>query len=397
MARPWHTPSVALSLELLQLAAGCADVLGLREAQLSGACLSAADCAPMEECFQNACRSSKCDNGDKRCIGLTAMVCGADNQWKTQICDAMCAAGSCRTPKSCSNDQLVCGDKSSCCEAIEITPDSFTLRYSYPDTASENMRSADDAVPRKVHRFALDRFEVSVGRFRQFIWTYDTVPAPSEGQGAHPGFPGSGWQQAWNDDSDRYPGSMFALTGAVNKYGVDVSKEADPLPPMRGVNWYVALAFCIWDGGRLPTEAEWAYAAFGGQEGRDFPWNTDLAPPISHEDAQYSDAEVIHDAPAAVGTHPQGEGAFKHEDLGGNVEEWVADVHQVRLPKSCQADAAPNEATECLQLEGTEFRVTRGGSYKDSGDLLRNTARSREVAVRSRAWIGFRCARDLDE
>jgi formylglycine-generating enzyme required for sulfatase activity len=158
----------------------------------------------------------------------------------------------------------------------------------------------------------------------------------------------------------------------------------------------MAMAFCIWDDARLPSEAEWAYAAFGGTRERAYPWQEDIEPQIDHQHAQYCDKAGTCDGPSHVGEHGQGRSALNHDDLAGNVEEWVADKYQVRLPSSCSGDSDSDErAFECLQLEGTDTRVTRGGSYRDAGDRLRNVRRSSEVAVRARSWIGFRCARDL--
>jgi formylglycine-generating enzyme required for sulfatase activity len=382
---------LALSAGLV-LSAACSDILSLRQAQLSGACVSNAECAPGESCDEGLCLSGSCESGAKRCNGLTALQCSDDHTWLQKPCDAICSDGECDWPKSCANEELICPEDVSCCQAIELKADTFDLTYTYPDPTSDSMQLAADTVARRIRRFALDRFEVTVGRFRQFIYAYDTIPAPKQDDGAHPAFPGSGWQSAWDEDAGRYPGSQFAIERTVREHGVVTESDADPLPPIRGVNWYVALAFCIWDGARLPTEAEWAYAAIGGKEGRDFPWNSDLAP-ISREDAEYADGTGDPTGPAQVGTHSAGRGAFMHEDLAGNVGEWVADLHQTRMPSSCQQQAGPDE---CLELDGTEDRVTRGGSYKDPGALLRNTYRSKAKADRAQPFIGFRCARDLD-
>ena len=388
----WTRALVALAS--VWLGARCGDILDLHPGYASSSmCSSSSECAPDEMCIDSICLPSSCHAGQRRCHGLKALRCGPEQSWEVTPCASMCSEGDCVVPKSCGTLALACAGDASCCESIEIEGGSFNMSYAYPDPASEGARAATKTVPREVHDFALDRFEVTAGRFKQFVLSYNTLGAPDEAAGAHPAFPTSGWQSAWNDDAERYPGSAAALETVLRQNEQDASDDTDLLLPIRGVNWYVAMAFCIWDGGRLPTEAEWAYAAFGGKRGYDYPWADmdDSAPPIDHDHAQYCDKTLGCEGPSHVGDHGSGRGAFTHEDLAGNLAEWVADKFALRLPRDCESA----EGSECLQLEGTENRVTRGGSYRDSGDLLRNVYRSSEVAFKARPWIGFRCARDL--
>ncbi len=103
-----------------------------------------------------------------------------------------------------------------------------------------------------------------------------------------------------------------------------------PNHPVVHVSWHDASAFCNWAGGRLPTEAEWEFAARGGLEGKRFPWGDDLVPEGSHrmnvwqgafptsntkDDGYYGTAPVDAYAPNAFGLF----------NMCGNAWEWCGD------------------------------------------------------------------------
>ena len=109
-----------------------------------------------------------------------------------------------------------------------------------------------------------------------------------------------------------------------------ISPGANERKPLNWVSFYIAFAFCVWDDGRLPSEAEWNYAAAGGdeQEGR-YPWGAGLDQTCAVYDArrtaslpgQCGATDIIE-----VGFRsPKGDGRFGHADLSGNVAEWVRD------------------------------------------------------------------------
>ncbi len=158
------------------------------------------------------------------------------------------------------------------------------------------------------------------------------------------------------------------LNGEVPKGG--------ELLPAYSVNWEDANAYCVAEGKRLPTEAEWEKAARGGKDGMDYPWGDK----IDAKQARYSDAT----GPVAVGKYaPNDYGVF---DMAGNVAEWCADWFSRDYYKSGN-DRNPKGPDAGM------YKVLRGGAWSDS---------PRRVTVFFRNWvrpnqttpnIGFRCAR----
>ena len=154
-----------------------------------------------------------------------------------------------------------------------------------------------------------------------------------------------------------------------------------PDQPVAIVTWTEAQKFCQVVGGRLPTEAEWEYAARGGRDGTIYPWGDEL--PDFLESAA-NGAAFESDSPRAVKTFPpNGYGLY---ETSGNVWEWVADWFGAY---STDAETDPQGPVRGL------FRMVRGGSYGDDPGNLRVSNRNPNRPRNAHVNVGFRCARDF--
>jgi sulfatase modifying factor 1 len=199
--------------------------------------------------------------------------------------------------------------------------------------------------------FYIDRTEVTNASFKAFVdknpdWSKDKIAAT-----LHNGK----YLQQWS-------GNDFPA-GQANH-------------PVVFVSWYAANAYCTARGKRLPTEAEWEYAARGGLEGKAFPWGDEMPDKTR---ANYGVSGL--GAATKVGSYP-GNGYGLH-DMVGNLWEFLADEWQ-KYPLKASVAANP--------LEVKTRRALRGGSFDGGVVNLRVTYRDSHLPENAVEHVGFRCA-----
>lgn len=260
-------------------------------------------------------------------------------------------------------------DCTECPEMLMMPVGSFVMGSPF----NESRREADEGPQRTVkiaQRFALGRYEVTVDEFAAFV--RETSYAAAGGCYV---WNGSQWLQKASTDW-KNPG--YAQTGAS---------------PVTCVNWRDAKAYAGWlakktgKSYRLPSEAEWEYAARAGTA---TPFNTGAfiqpAQANYNSTVSYAGSETLlsRAGPVAVGSYPPN--AFRVHDMHGNVWEWTEDCYNARY------DGAPADGTAWL-FGDCRRRALRGGAWSSPPWEVRSAARYPALAAdRFAGRVGFRVA-----
>lgn len=346
------------------------------------------------------------NTGGVSATGGTSSAGGSNSGGTTGGTSGTGGTGGATTPPSCQAPGAGvtdCGaNNESCCTSLKVPGGTFYRTY-----ASDSSGAAKDtADPATISDFRLDKYLVTVGRFRKFVaaWDEGAGYTPDAGSGKHTHLNGgkgladsgaagayeAGWLASYSNKIDLNNDTLNCQSDLATWTKAPGDNEK---LPMNCVNWFEAYAFCIWDGGFLASEAEYVYAAAGGSEQRRFPWGA-TAPGTANQYAiwgcYYPDGKGTCDGTirniAPVGTAKQGAGKWGQIDLVGEVIGWYLDWF---------APSYANPCTDCADLADGSGRAPRDGYYGSTDEkLLQSSYRNNGFYPANRfSSYGFRCAR----
>jgi formylglycine-generating enzyme required for sulfatase activity len=210
--------------------------------------------------------------------------------------------------------------------------------------------------------FRLSRTEVTNAEFAAFVRTSGHKTNAEQ----------RGWGWVWRDKH------WQQIKGADwrHPHGPESSIMERQDHPVAQVSWFDAQTYCRWYGLRLPTDAEWEYAARGGDRRR-YPWGHVAPRADGLQRANYGtdpccapDAQDGYATTAPVGSYPSGASPFGLLDMAGNVWEWVSDTPP----------------------EKPAVKIIRGGGWGNNPYCLRTSYRHINEPAASLDMVGFRCA-----
>ncbi len=317
------------------------------------------ECSP--SCFADTCTGEHmtgvCDDSS----GVA--ICECDAGYDGVNCDNdidECAGNPCLNGGTCTDGinsySCECADGYSGdnCEVVEIVEDcgadgmctipAGTFLMGCNEAADDREKPQHQVT---LSAYKMDKYEVTVAQFKQCV----TAGACS---------------------SDNFS----TTSGSHNNYNVTGRDNH----PMNFVSWNGAKEYCAWAGKRLPTEAEWEYAARGANLTK-YPWGNESP---SCDKAVYYGCNNGHTS--EVGSRPSGKSPFGLYDMAGNVWEWVEDCY-----KNYTSEAVSNPLNNSCDTDAS--RVLRGGGWNFESNGLRSSYRCISRPSDMIKSYGFRCAK----
>lgn len=251
----------------------------------------------------------------------------------------------------------------------------------------------EDSTPRvavQLSDFQIEQMEVSFSQYKDFLnWQN------SQGLSHKTGCAGFLCIQTQNERTDA---AVIAFDGA--NYFIPTRLQNLENHPVYGVTWYGANAYCQALGRRLPTEAEWEYAARGGGQNISYPWGNNFS--LDYANVRVPAVQAEGQTTAPVDSYVLGRNSLGLLNMAGNVAEWTNDWYD---PNYYQTLSQQQQATGQAILNprgpaGGTTRVLRGGSFNALPFFARTYHRQDYYPATERdndsypLWIGFRCAAD---
>lgn len=272
-----------------------------------------------------------------------------------------------------------------CPEGMSYIPGGpFFMGSDAPD-----LKLANPAHKVRVSPYCMDIHEVTAGDYKKCSDSGECKRAPSA-----PDFP-----KKESATEDQHKKVLEAYGEFCNFDKPDRDKH-----PMNCVTWPLADAYCKVQKKRLPTEAEWEFAA-RGSDGREYPWGNDEGRDKWHmnaggpEFAEWEKKKGFEPAPsmyetgdgfvgtAPVGSFPKGRTQFGLDDMVGNVYEWTSDWFTTY---------APDEVTDPTGAPDGDKKAIRGGAFNGGfPQWLKPAFRYHMLATSSSHGIGFRCVKPM--
>lgn len=221
-----------------------------------------------------------------------------------------------------------------------------------------------------VSSFYIDRFEVTNKEYRNFL-------SELSGDRRDARLPDS---TAWDESVSRANWKTYFYGSERGNY------------PVVAVTWSDAKEYCKWDGKRLPTEAEWEYAARAGRVGGVYPWggfsprNPQGKFLANFNPGRQGQAADGYAFTAPVGSYPPNKWGL--HDVAGNVAEWVEDAYTPSYSPLSGLDPVYKDPDE-------NRRVVRGGSWASTAFQIGVGVRNFQDKDEASPRIGFRCAADI--